>query len=281
MLVQVDGAYGLQVVSASDDGGASLRVSGAYHVSTTRETVIRSDERLRLRCGDAEVVLSPDTIRICAPNIVMKATKSMILAGDGPSLSLKKEVEVASKKVSIFSESAAVELSDKAEIWGDKISLNPPRRPAPAKRDDSSDGPTQKVRVRFTDGDHEPHAGRTYHLFAGDARYVGKTDGDGFLDETVPKDVQHVEVTLWLDEYPEGRRQQHAFQLEPLAPTRSPRGAKQRLKRLGYYTGSVDDLADRALRDAVRWLQEDQEIEPATGDLDGPTVAKLESLYGH
>jgi hypothetical protein len=88
------------------------------------------------------------------------------------------------------------------------------------------------------------------------------------------------EVTVWIDEFPEGRKRRYSFPIGEVAPANAPRGAKHRLAGLGYFTGQVDDVADEALRRALAWYQNDYSLDDKSGKLTSETVSELEKLFG-
>lgn len=90
-------------------------------------------------------------------------------------------------------------------------------------------------------------------------------------------------MTLWIDEYPTGRRRQWSVDVGELEGAETPRGAMHRLRNLGYHSGGVADQVaeeDTALKAAVAWFQKDQDL-PSTGELDAATAAEIAAQHGN
>ncbi|MDI3291580.1 type VI secretion system tip protein TssI/VgrG [Polyangium sp. 15x6] len=270
----------LRVDHAGNAGEITADVAGDARTMATREVLIRGDERVRLRSGDNEILLTPEGITLRAKQIRIEALEKLDLAGKGPSLSLGDEAELVAKKVRIYGEKSALELDRDARIWGDNLKLQPPAKPPPERDPETNEPKTKPLSLRFLDDQHEPYDGRTYQLVAGGQRFRGELDDDGVLKVDVPESAATADVTIWIDTFPEGRRRRYSFQIGELPPAKTPRGAKQRLKSLGYFPGEVNDVADEALRRALQWFQTDYDLATKTGALDGNTAAELEKLFG-
>ena len=91
-------------------------------------------------------------------------------------------------------------------------------------------------------------------------------------------------LRIWLDRYPEGRQRLFTVALSEEPLDKGIRGAKQRLKNLGYYTGPVDaqpsGVFDRALAEFQHDHRDSHGLEP-TGALDDGTAGALEEVHGH
>ncbi|UQA57867.1 type VI secretion system tip protein TssI/VgrG [Polyangium aurulentum] len=275
-----EGFVSLRVDNPADQGELTSDVAGSSRTLATREVLLRGDERVRIMSGDTEIVLAPDGLTLRAKQIRIEATERLVLEGKGPALALGDEAELVAKKVRIYGEASALELDRDARIWGDKLKLQPPAQPPPERDEETQRPKTKPLSLRFLDDAHAPYDGRTYQLVAGGQRFRGELDENGVLKVDVPEDAETAAVTLWIDTFPEGRRRRYSFQIGTVPPATTPRGAKQRLKSVGYYAGDVDDAADESLRRALRWFQNDYDLDTKTGELTGETVAELEKLYG-
>ncbi len=259
-------------------------VFGSASIASKDQLVLRSESKLLLQCGDAVIELSPDRIVLSAPTIELAAAKSLTCkAKDGPTVALGDEVEVLSKKVRIFTEAAALELDRQVKIDGEKIKLGyDPKKP---ELEAGAAAPeTRTFQCRLTDYYLEPYARRKYHLIAEGLRFEGETDADGCVKADIPEAARSVAIRLWLDAYPEGRQRLYTFRLGDLPPPTEVRGAKIRLRNLGYYTGPLDDELDDDFRAAVADFQGDHrethDLAP-TGELDEGTTGALEEVHGH
>src|SRR5262249_29514056 len=129
----------------------------------------------------------------------------------------------------------------------------------------------------------KPYAGKTFHLRAEGLKTEGTTDGDGTVKAKGPKDVKQGVVTVWIDEYPTGRRKTYTLSHTEIPPADTPKGAQNRLKHLGYFDGEPSDQMTDAAKEALFAFQDDHKDSHAltpTGELDGPTIGALKDVYG-
>lgn len=285
----VSGHYGLDVkgsssvtVGSGDDGGQSDHyVNGSASIGAAERLVLRAEKAVVIQCGDTVITLTPDELKLIAKSIKGEGG-GISLCGDGPSLEMGKDVQVFSKSITMYAEKSTVELGENASVKGEKVQLKSNQAPpSPAGSDDKKD--TQPFKCQFSDFNLKPYSGKTYHLRADGLKTEGKTDNEGFVTATVPKDVKQVVVTVWIDEYPTGRRKTYTLTQAELPAASAPMGAQKRLKHLGYFSGEpTDELTDDA-KNAIAWFQQDHKeshgIEP-TGELDGPTAGALEDVHG-
>lgn len=272
-------ALRLSVAAPDHFGELALASEGSVNLSATREVLVTAPEGITLVCGTTRVELRKDRIQIVADEIELSARKSFQAAGHGPALKLGDEAEIVAKKLSLYSEHAALELSRNARLSGEAISLErPPTREAPESK--ATDEPTKALDLTFLDEHRQPYEKATYFLRAGGERYQGNLNMDGRLRARVPARAETAEVTLWIDTYPEGRRKHYTFAIGDFAPTNEPRGAKQRLKMLGFFQGDMNDTFDPELAAALRHFQHVHGLEP-TGLLDSATLDEIERAFGH
>jgi type VI secretion system secreted protein VgrG len=284
-VVEVRGAHSLTVGTDEDPTQSDHAVFGSASLQATKHIVLRADEGLRLVCVDSSVEVLPDRIVLKSATIEMSASKSLTCSAkqDGPSMTIGDDVEILSKKVRVFSESGALELDKDAKITGQAIKLGyDPSKPDASKDDKPPE--TKPLSCRFSDYWMTPYAGTRYHLTVDGLRFQGETDGDGRVKADIPKDATQAIVRLWIDDYPEGRRQLYSLQIDDqIPPLGSVAGAKHRLKNLGYYEGDVDGAEDDALAAAVAEFQDDHKdshgLDP-TGTYDAGTQGALEEVYG-
>lgn len=260
-------------------GELDLQSEGRASIAATRDIHIRAVDGLRLVCGTSQIELRDGKIRIVADDIELGGRKSVQATGDGPSLKLAKEAEIIGSTVNIYSEHASVELTREAHVRGERVALEGPFEKEASKGKDGTD-PTKALDISFLDEHKQPYENATYVLRAGGERYQGNLTIDGRLRAMVPARAESAHITLWLDKYPEGRRKEFVVAIEALAPAKTPRGAKQRLKMLGYFKGDIDDTFDSELTSALKHFQQTERLE-MTGALDAETIAELERVFGH
>ncbi|WNG47392.1 LysM peptidoglycan-binding domain-containing protein [Archangium minus] len=104
--------------------------------------------------------------------------------------------------------------------------------------------------------------------------WTGKTNGDGALDEAVPADAVSLELTLATRPHPET----YHFRFAHLDPLETISGVQGRLFNLGFWCGSERDEVGPLTRRALREFQKKYGL-GITGEIDGPTRARLAQLY--
>ena len=267
----------LSVAVGCGGSSAQVNVSGAASLGVSKAITVMSDDRITLRVGESTLEIAADGITLSAPSIKLKA-KTLTAEGDGPCLTLGEEVELVSKKISMYSETARIELDKEAHIKGDKVQLG--KEPKDQKKDDKDpEKKTKPFKVQLTDADFEPYAGKHYALFAEGARLEGETTGDGNIEVEIPETATLVDVTAWIDDYPTGRRRTWQIKVSDLPPANEPEGALTRLANLGYYTGAPGPELTGDGKSALAWFQKDHELEE-TGELDAATASELEKVHG-
>jgi type VI secretion system secreted protein VgrG len=280
--VQVDRDYSLSVGDGINPAQSDQFVHGSASIGASERIVLRAEKGISLIVGDTRIEIDEDGVRIEGGKLDLKAGESASMSGKGPSLSLGEDAEITSKSLRIYTEGATLEMDKNAKLKGDKLLLNCDLS-QPMDGDDAAAPETQPFQVKLSNYYLAPYAGKKYHLSVQGLRFEGTTDEDGLVKEDIPKDAKQVVVTLWLDEYPTGRQRVYTLSLGETPPATTPRGAQLRLKHLGYFTGApADDWSEEA-RAALREIQSDHAEThglDVTGELDGPTIAMLEDVYG-
>lgn len=274
-------ANGNYILSAgtSDMGEVSINVSGNFVAGASQRVRILAQEAITIACGDSSITIGPDKITLESVNVEIKGAKGVTATGAGPSLSLADEAQLVAKKIAVISEGARIEMNKEASIKGEKVKLAG-SSPPPEEKSEEQKEETEKLEVRYTDPNGEAYAKKKYRISIDGKILDGETDPDGKLSLDVAKTARVAEVRLWIDEYPEGRVKSYVIDLDrEFPPPNEPRGAKARLKNLGFFGGVVDDSND-GLSDALLLFQEDRELEP-TGKLDGTTADELKKAHGH
>lgn len=236
-----------------------------------------------LVCGESSIEVTPEKIVLKAASVELSPTKTLECSTKGgPSMTLGDDIEILSKKFRMFTESGALEVDKEFKVKGDKIKLGyDPSKPEKSK--DEKDPETKPFSVKLSNYFLVPYASKKYHLMVDGQRFEGETDGEGVVNQDIPKSARQAVVRLWLDAYPEGRQRIYTLKLGELPPVADILGAKERLKNLGYYHGPLDTDEGDDLRAAVAEFQADHRDShglDATGALDAGTAGALEEVHG-
>ncbi len=268
----------LSIAVGSGSSTAQINVAGNCFLGTTKAISLVSEEKIILRVGSSTLEIEPDSITLNAKTIQIKG-ENVVAEGDGPRLSLSDEAELVSKKIAFFAEKARIELDTDAIVKGSKVLLNCSSRDPKEPDKEEKKKETKPFGVELTDADFEPYANKHYVLAAGGERIEGETDGSGKIQHDIPKDTELVDITLWIDEYPTGKRKSYQIRVKALPPANTPEGAMERLSALGYYEGAPQPELTEEAKSALRWFQKDHELDES-GELDDKTASELEKVAG-
>jgi len=125
------------------------------------------------------------------------------------------------------------------------------------------------------DFDHEPVANARATLEVEGATFDLVTDGDGRIDQQVPRNARH--GTLRLPDV----GLELALDIGMLDPVDADAGWRARLVNLGYFRGDArdEDAGNERWEWALQEFQCDHELD-VTGEPDDATLAKLLELCG-
>lgn len=127
------------------------------------------------------------------------------------------------------------------------------------------------VRLRLVD-EGEPIAGETWRVERGGELVAqGKTDGDGLVRATLPRDASDLVLRV------PALGRSFALDVASLPTLPGLAGIQGRLVNLGYPC-SLDGELDDSTRDALVAFQHDHGL-PATGEADGATVSALRDAH--
>jgi N-acetylmuramoyl-L-alanine amidase len=114
-----------------------------------------------------------------------------------------------------------------------------------------------------------------YEIRIGAKTLEGRTDGDGFLEASIPPGTRSAELVLF-----PGTEEEEVYPLRlgQVDPIEALEGVRERLGNLGYAVDEGHEMSP-ALEDALRLFQEHNEIE-VTGQADKETLDKLSELHG-
>lgn len=277
--VMTTAGHATMTIGTADTGEAQVQVSGMMTLGATKGLRIVCDERITLAVGESAITIDAEGITLESKTVTILGSQAVQAAGPGPSMSLAEEAQINAKIIRLFSKQARVELEEDAIVKGRKILLNC-KSSDPESKDNDKQSETKKATLRFTDQSGEPYAKKHYRSAAAGVVAEGETGGDGSITVEVPSEAKIIQVRIWIGEYPEGATRDFAIEMaEELPPIDTPRGVKQRLNNLGFYSGKIDDDAS-ILPDILRNFQRDRSLE-VTGALDDATKAELEKVHGH
>ncbi|MCY0989444.1 hypothetical protein OV203_20050 [Nannocystis sp. ILAH1] len=141
-------------------------------------------------------------------------------------------------------------------------------------------GVPEKFRMRFLD-EGSPRADIPYVFEVGGEHRRGQTDADGWVEQWIPPGALQATLTLTPPAPEDGEPLEdevYDLLLGALDPEDTERGARSRLRSLGYLTFEDED-EDDAYALALYTFQLDEDLEP-TGTLDAPTSRRLRAVYG-
>lgn len=118
----------------------------------------------------------------------------------------------------------------------------------------------------------KPRANEPYVLQLEDKQKSGQTDGDGWIEETVPGNAKGGRLLL------QGGKEVIPIRLGDLNPIEEISGMQQRLNNLGFKCGSEDGALDDRTRAALRKFQGTYRL-PESGEPDSATQSKLKELH--
>jgi type VI secretion system secreted protein VgrG len=272
----------LTVGTAAKPSEHAVYVHGRTTLGASETVQITATKTVEFLCGTSVLRLKPDGIELVADTLTLKAKKSISASSGekGPSLVIDEQATLKSKKVSVLAENATLQLDDKGvKLQGEQIKLDCAPEKPPEPKTDEEKAETKKMMVQLTDAELKPLANMKYHVQVAGQKLEGTTDADGVVEQTVPISAATATIMLWPSDYPTGQYNQYEVELlEALPPVETVRGAKTRLRNLGYYQGAVDDHDNRAFQDALSTMQLDFGLS-RSGKLDADTLKQLEHVH--
>lgn len=277
---RADSFYTLVVGTQEAAGHADFQIRGSYGLTVDDKALIEAHEGLTIRCGDSSIEMTRDGITLTAPSVTLKGGHSVTLEGDGPALRLDDKAELVADTIKIYAKESSLEMDQDASLKGKTLYLNC-KMTKPKSESEEEETKTKKLAVQLSDENFEPYKNKHYQLRAEGERFEGVTGGDGSVEHDIPESTKTAVLTVWIDEYPTGRKREYAMVLAETPPIDTMAGVKVRLKNLGYYHGAVDtEELDPAAVAALKEFQRDHELVP-NGEPDDPTKAALVKRYGH
>lgn len=108
--------------------------------------------------------------------------------------------------------------------------------------------------------------------------YSLTTDGDGIIQQEIPRTAQTGRLTVKAPDVPIDTVL--TLSIGGLDPLEEESGQRQRLNNLGYNAGESDSQDPQQFRSAVEEFQCDFKVTPITGICDATTQAKLKEAHG-
>ena len=208
--VIVDGQSTKRVGTNDKPASMATMVYGTSHLDATKTITLNAEEGLKLVCGDTVLTLSKDELKIESKSIVMKASGSVTMKGDGPSITLDKKAQVMANEVNVYSKAGALHMDDQQiKIAAPNVSMScDPDEPVRPK-DVPASAPTRKFKWKMIDADLTAYKNKTYTLVTQGFKVKGTTDGDGVIEQDIPADAVSVQLTLWPESFPQGKTRRY------------------------------------------------------------------------
>jgi hypothetical protein len=135
------------------------------------------------------------------------------------------------------------------------------------------EGELQPFKIKLT-LDNVALADAAYELLVDGHTLVGKTGGDGVLEQQIPKAASSALIRL--------KEHDVTFRLrltQGLQDAEELTGVQRRLQNLAYYEGALHGELDEATVASLKMFQREQSLD-VTGEADGPTKSKLKDMFG-
>ncbi|MEP7120507.1 MAG: type VI secretion system tip protein TssI/VgrG [Byssovorax sp.] len=297
--------------SAEQKSSTITYVNGSSFLTATERVLLKAEKAdgdgsasvVRLECGDSFIEVHHDKITLSARTIEL-------LGGDTVKLKKGKEAQVlldsdgaaiqgdpitlqtpTGSKVLLDGGHLSMIGTQSALIHAIKIALESGQASREALHAAIEQAThTPNVKLVFTHMKTVDAGNRIkntkYRVVVEDQVYDGVTDGQGELKVWAPDGAKVVHVILWANEsfrdlYPHGPLVWLVHLVTEFPAETTPKGARLRLRNLGYDPGTVlvDDTLDDLTQQALLEFQLDQEI-PMTAELEDATKKKLSEQYG-
>lgn len=135
-------------------------------------------------------------------------------------------------------------------------------------------------RLRLCDYELAPYAERPFAFcLDGYPEIRGTTDKDGFAIVDAPPASAQGHVELWPDDETPENKVTWQIDVGAIFSAGTPKGAATRLANLDYFDDEPSDDMTDELREGITSFQTDNEDLEISGELDGPTCARLRSEH--
>jgi len=272
--------------------GRDIRTIGTELASmqskgSTGPSIVATDQ---LEISAKEIHLYGESARLSlTKEAELTSDKKTVVHGAGAGLGLAGGATLAGGKVIVAGKGATLVLDAEAKLDGAMVKLNCGGEGGgvsvadrnPRLLDTPRDVKTKKLKLRALDAECRPLPKKKYILSVEGTPIEGITGPDGRFELDVPEEARVGQLTVWVDEHPEGERIKWAVDIdEVLPPANRPAGARIRLANLAYYQGPPVEEIDERLEASIRWFQKTRNL-AVTGKLDPVTVYELTKVHGH
>ena len=258
----------------------STTVYGTSSLYATQKLVLRADEGIVLECGTTRLELTPQLLTVLVKTLNLQPTE-LQMSADSVVVAAKDSMELRSKRVTVFGESASLDLGSTASLLGSSVKLGSGHG-GNSKSNTAKEDETFMLTLTVLADDHSPMKSAKYHLVAEGVRYEGSTDGQGVVKEKLPKATTEAALRVWEKDYPGGAARDFLIHIKPVPSATSDEGALLRLRNLGYLTGAIPEDADgqAVLRSsALKRFMEDRG-KPSDGTLSEEASNLLHEMGG-
>ncbi|MCA9618717.1 MAG: type VI secretion system tip protein VgrG [Myxococcales bacterium] len=178
-----------RVVGSSDSPrNAVTHVEGSVTTSATRAIELSAEESIILRCGDSAIRLTPDSVEVASPTIVLQGDGARLrLMSSTARIQADDRIQAVAEQVLLKASGAALGLSSEASVDGSRILLNSPE----SAQDSIEDEPVERTTIELTDQDGNPIPNQPYRIVMGDGSEVtGVLDEEGRAEIELDADGQ-------------------------------------------------------------------------------------------
>jgi len=119
----------------------------------------------------------------------------------------------------------------------------------------------------------EPRANEAYVLDIDGELSEGQTDENGIAEIWIPPNAKKGKISF------RDTGEEYELELGELDPITEISGVQQRLQNMGFYEGPIDGKMSEELEQAIRIIQERNDLEP-TGKLDETTRDMIQEEHG-
>ncbi|MFO0618008.1 MAG: type VI secretion system tip protein TssI/VgrG [Polyangiaceae bacterium] len=177
-------------------GSHHAPASSVHHVDGVAQSIstgpmeIRSSAELRLVCGDSQIVITPSSIQLLSPSILLDG-KSIQSFADNHLVVAEEKARVVAATVGLFGAKASLALASKAELASGTISLS--ASPAAASEAKPT-AETKFTRIKLVDQRGQPIPGERWVVTQPDG-----TKRQGVLDEEGAAAIRGLKGTCEVD----------------------------------------------------------------------------------
>jgi hypothetical protein len=162
-------------------------------------------------------------------------------------------------------------LFDGDEVFVPDLDLKQEARPVDARHKFKLKGEQVKFKLQLLMMG-EARKNEPYTLVVDGTIYSGTTSGEGRLEHVLPANAKSGVLKL------KAGKEEYPVRIGHLNPIDTVSGVQQRLNNLGLNAGAEDGEMNDALKAALIAFQNKYQLSPS-GDIDGPTKAKLEERH--